>query len=137
MLMPKREKYRKPHSMFPRGMAQRGASVSFGEYGLKTMESGRITGQQIEASRIAISRATKRVGKVWIRIFPHWSVTRKPAETRMGTGKGAPDTHAALVKSGAMLFEIAGVSRELAEEAMRLASHKLPMKTRFVSRSGE
>lgn len=137
MLMPKREKYRRPHSMFPRGMAQRGAEISFGEYGLKALAAGRVTAQQIEASRIAISRATKRLGKVWIRVFPHWSVTKKPAETRMGTGKGAPEFHAALVKAGTVLFEIGGVSREMAEEALRLASHKLPMKTRFISRTGQ
>ncbi len=137
MLMPKREKFRRPHSMFSDGKAQRGSEISFGEYGLKAMAAGRISAQQIEAARIAITRHTKRLGKVWIRIFPHWSVTKRPAETRMGTGKGAPEFHASLVKAGTVLFEIGGVSREMAEQAMRLASHKLPMRTRFVSRTGQ
>jgi len=117
-----------------KGKAHKGHLISFGEYGLQALQSSWITAAQIEAARIAITHAIKRGGKVWIRIFPHKSVTKKPAETRMGKGKGSPEFWVAIVKSGAVLFELGGVEEELAREAMRLASHKLPIKTRFVKR---
>lgn len=134
MLMPKRVKYRKPHLSRPTGKIKRGYEVNFGEYGLQAMEPGWITARQIEAARIAMTRYVKRGGKVWIKIFPQQSVTAKPAETRMGSGKGAPDYWVAIVKPGRVLFELAGVPEEVAREAMRLASHKLPVKTRFIKR---
>jgi len=134
MLMPKRFKYRKVQRGRLKGRATRGATVAFGEYGLQALEPVWITGRQIEAARRAITRFVRRGGKVWIRIFPDKPITKKPAETRMGGGKGAPDQYVAVVKPGRILFEIAGVTREVAEEAMRLASHKLPIHTRFVSR---
>jgi large subunit ribosomal protein L16 len=134
MLMPKRVKYRKPHRGSRGGMAQRGNEVSFGEYGLQALEAAWIDSRQIEAARRAITNHIKRGGKVWIRIFPHKAVTAKPAETRMGSGKGAPDHWVAVVKPGRLLFEIAGVREEVAAEAMRKAGHKLSIKTRFVSR---
>jgi large subunit ribosomal protein L16 len=134
MLMPKRTKYRKMQRGRLKGRATRGATVAFGEYGLQALEPVWITGRQIEAARRAITRYIRRGGKVWIRIFPDKPLTRKPAETRMGGGKGAPDQWVAVVKPGRILFEVAGVSREVAEEAMRLASHKLPIRTRFVAR---
>jgi len=134
MLMPKREKYRKLQKGRLGGKAIRGGTIEFGEYGLKCLEPFRITGRQIEAARVAITRRLKRTGKVWIRIFPHKSVTRKPAETRMGKGKGSPEMHVAIVKSGTILFEVEGVSQELAQEALCLAGYKLPVKTRFVTR---
>lgn len=115
-----------------KGNAQKGSSIAFGTYGLKAMESGWITSRQIEATRIAITRHVKRGGKVWIRIFPDKPVTKKPAETRMGKGKGSPEYWVAVVKSGRIMFELDGVPFELAKEAMRLASHKLPIKTKFV-----
>ena len=117
-----------------RGKAYRGSSVSFGQYGLKAMEPAWVTNRQIEAARVAITRYIKRGGKVWIRIFPDKSLTEKPAETRMGKGKGSPEKWVAVVKPGRILFEIEGVTEELGKEAMRLAAHKLPMKTRFVTR---
>jgi len=135
MLMPKRTKYRKQQRGRRRGKAYRGATVEFGEYGLKALEPAWITSRQIEAARIAITRYIKRGGRVWIRIFPDKPVTKKPAETRMGKGKGAPEFWVAVVKPGRILFEIEGVAKEVAQEAIRLAAHKLPIKTKFVSRS--
>ena len=134
MLMPKRTKYRKQHRGRMRGQAGRGNSLSFGEYGLQALEPCWMTSRQIEAARRAIVRYVKRGGKLWIRIFPDKPVTSKPAETRMGAGKGAVDHYVAVVKPGRMIFEISGVAEESAREAMRLAAHKLPIKTRFVSR---
>lgn len=134
MLMPKREKFRKAHRGRRRGKASRGATIAFGEFGLRATTDAWVTSRQIEAARIAMTRKIKRVGKVWIRIFPHKPITKKPAETRMGSGKGAPEDHVAVVKPGTILFEMEGVSRELAEEAMRIAGHKLPCKTVFVER---
>ncbi|MCB0282328.1 MAG: 50S ribosomal protein L16 [Calditrichae bacterium] len=132
MLMPKRVKYRKKQRGRMKGNAQRGAEISFGTFGLKAMESGWITSRQIEATRIAITRHIKRGGKVWIRIFPDKPVTKKPAETRMGKGKGSPEYWVAVVRPGRILFELEGVSFDLAKESMRLAAHKLPIKTKFV-----
>ncbi len=134
MLMPAREKFRKVHRGNRRGIACRGTKVNFGDYGLKAMTGGWITARQIEASRVAITRHMKRRGKLWIRIFPHKPITAKPAETRMGGGKGAPEKHVAVVKPGHVLFELVGVSEEIAREAFRLASHKLPLKVRFATR---
>ncbi|KAA3661856.1 MAG: 50S ribosomal protein L16 [Calditrichaeota bacterium] len=133
MLMPKRVKYRKEHRGRMRGKATRGSTIAFGEYGLKALEPGWITSRQIEAARVAMTRHIKRGGKVWIRIFPNKPVTEKPAETRMGKGKGSPEYWVAVIKPGRIMFELAGVDVELAKEAMRLASHKLPLKTKFVS----
>jgi large subunit ribosomal protein L16 len=132
MLMPKRVKYRKKQRGRMKGNAQKGNYIAFGHYGLKAMESAWITSRQIEAARIAMTRYIKRGGKVWIRIFPDKPVTQKPAETRMGKGKGAPEYWVAVVKTGRVMFEIEGVDAEVAKEAMRLASHKLPIKTKFV-----
>lgn len=134
MLMPKRVKYRKAHRGRRRGKAYRGSKVSFGDFGLKAMEAGWITSRQIEACRVAVTRKMKRDGKVWIRIFPDKPVTKKPLETRMGKGKGAPEFWVAVVKPGRVMFEVAGVSREVAMEALKLASHKLPIKTKAVAR---
>ena len=134
MLMPKRTKYRKVQKGRMRGQAKRGTRVAFGEFGLQAQEPGWITARQIEAARIAMTRAIKRGGKVWITIFPDKPITEKPAETRMGSGKGNPEYWVAPVKPGRVMFEMAGVSEELAREAMRLASHKLPIRTKFVSR---
>jgi large subunit ribosomal protein L16 len=134
MLMPKKVKHRKQMKGRMTGTAQRGAQISFGEYGLKTLEPGWITDRQIEAARIAMTRHVKRGGKIWIRMFPDKPITKKPAETRMGKGKGAPDHWVAVVKPGRILYEIEGVSEELAREAMRLAAQKLPIKCKFVSR---
>lgn len=134
MLMPKRVKYRKPHLIIPSGRSERGHDIAFGEYGLQALEGGYISARQIEAARIAMTRYVKRGGKIWIKIFPQQSVTAKPAETRMGSGKGAPDYWVAVIKPGRVLFELAGVPEEVAREAMRLASHKLPVKTRFIKR---
>jgi len=134
MLLPKRTKYRKLHRGRMKGRAGRGNTLSFGEFGLQALEPCWMTSRQIEAARRAIVRHVKRGGKLWIRIFPDKPVTAKPAETRMGGGKGAVDHWVAVVKPGRMIFEISGVSEEAAREAMRLASHKLPIKTRFVSR---
>jgi len=132
MLQPKRVKYRKSHKGHRRGRAQAGTEVAFGDFGLQALESAWITSRQIEAARRAITRHVRRGGKVWIRIFPDKPVTRKAAETRMGGGKGAPDHWVAVVRRGRVLFELGGVSQELAKEAMRLASHKLPFDTRLV-----
>jgi large subunit ribosomal protein L16 len=117
-----------------RGKATRGASVAFGDFGLKALEPGWVTQRQIEASRVALTRMMKREGKVWIRIFPDKPVTKKPAETRMGSGKGIPEFWVAVVKPGRILFELGGISKQLAQEAMKLAEHKLPIKTKFVTR---
>ena len=133
MLMPKRVKYRKKQRGKMKGNAQRGNSLAFGTFGLKAMESGWITSRQIEATRIAMTRHMKRLGKVWIRVFPDKPVTKKPAETRMGKGKGSPEYWVAVVRPGRIMFELDGVSFELAKEALRLAAHKLPIKTKFVS----
>ncbi|HEX7955362.1 MAG: 50S ribosomal protein L16 [Pyrinomonadaceae bacterium] len=135
MLMPKKVKHRKQMKGRMTGSAQRGAAISFGEYGLKTLEPGWITDRQIEAARIAMTRHVKRGGKIWIRMFPDKPITKKPAETRMGKGKGAPDHWVAVVKPGRILYEIEGVSEEMAREAMRLAAQKLPLKCKFVSRA--
>ena len=132
MLMPKRVKYRKKQRGKMKGNAQKGNYIAFGKYGLKALESSWITSRQIEATRVAITRHVKRGGKVWIRIFPDKPVTKKPAETRMGKGKGSPEYWVAVVKPGRIMFELEGVPFELAKEAMRLASHKLPIKTKFV-----
>jgi len=135
LLIPKRVKYRKQHrARNLKGMAKGGTEVHFGEYGLQALEAGWITNRQIEAARIAMTRYIKRGGKVWIRIFPDRPITAKPAETRMGSGKGAPEYWVAVVKPGRIMFELAGISEETAREAMRLASHKLPVKTKFVKR---
>jgi large subunit ribosomal protein L16 len=134
MLLPKRTKYRKMHRGRMKGRAGRGNTLSFGEFGLQALEPCWMTSRQIEAARRAIVRHVKRGGKLWIRIFPDKPVTAKPAETRMGGGKGAVDHWVAVVKPGRMIFEISGVSEEAAREAMRLASHKLPIRTRFVNR---
>lgn len=134
MLQPKKTKFRKPQKGRLKGTAQRGASVSFGSYGLKTLEAGFITSRQIEASRITISRAMKREGKFWIRIFPSKSITKKPAEVRMGKGKGSPEYWAAPVRPGKILFELDGVPEAVAREALRLAANKLPVKTKLVMR---
>lgn len=134
MLMPKRTKHRKVQKGRMKGTAWRGSSVSFGDYGLQAIECGWITSRQIEATRVAITRRIKRMGKVWIRVFPDKSITIKPAETRMGKGKGNPEYWVAVVKPGRILFEINGVSEDLAREAFRLGGAKLPFKTRLVSR---
>ena len=134
MLEPKKIKYRRHHRGNRRGMATRGNNVAFGTYGLKALEAGWITARQIEASRIVISRIVRNLGKMWIRIFPDKPVTAKPAETRMGKGKGALDYWVASVKPGRILFEIEGVDRAMAEEAFRNAGHKLPIKTKLVER---
>jgi large subunit ribosomal protein L16 len=134
MLMPKKVKYRKQQRGRMCGKAWRGSDISFGEFGLKAMTCGWITDRQIEAARIAMTRSIKRGGKVWIRLFPDKPITKKPAETRMGKGKGAPEQWVAVIRPGKVLFEMEGVSREVAEAAMRLAAHKLPMRTKFVSR---
>lgn len=135
MLMPKRVKYRKMQRGRMKGKAFRGSKVSFGEYGLKAMGPGWITARQIEAARVAMTRHIKRGGKVWIRIFPDKPVTQKPAETRMGKGKGSPEYWVAVIKPGRVLFELSGVPEDVAKEALRLASHKLPIPTRFVKQT--
>ncbi|HLW48585.1 MAG TPA: 50S ribosomal protein L16 [bacterium] len=136
MLMPKRVKYRKAHRGRMRGTAQTGASVTFGEFGLQAQDRAWVTSQQIEAARRAITRFIKRGGKLWIRVFPDHPVTKKPAETRMGSGKGNPELWVAVVRPGRVLFELGGVSEAVAREAMTLAGHKLPIPTRFVLRDG-
>jgi large subunit ribosomal protein L16 len=134
MLSPKKVKYRKQQKGRMRGLAYRGATLTFGEFGLQAMECGRMTAQQIEAARVAMTRHVKRGGKVWIRIFPDKPITKKPAETRMGKGKGPPEGWVAVVRPGRILYEMEGVSSELAREALRLASHKIPFRTRVVVR---
>jgi large subunit ribosomal protein L16 len=133
MLMPKRVKFRKQQRGRMRGKAVRGSLLAFGEFGLKSMEPHWITARQIEAARIAMTRYIKRGGKIWIRIFPDKPCTKKPAETRMGKGKGAPEYWVAVVRPGRVMFEIAGVTEDTAREALRLAAHKLPIKTKFVT----
>ncbi len=135
MLMPKRVKYRRLHRGRMTGKAYRGSRVNFGDFGLKAMQSAWITSRQIEAARVALTRHIKRGGKVWIRIFPDKSITKKPAETRMGKGKGVPEGWVAVVKPGRVMFEVQGVPEELAREAMQLAASKLPIKTKFVGRN--
>ncbi len=135
MLSPKKVKFRKRQKGKMRGVAFRGSDLNFGEYGLQAIECGRITSKQIEAARIAMTRHVKRGGKMWIRIFPDVPYTRKPAEVRMGKGKGAPEGWVSIIRPGRILYEMEGVPREMAREALRLASHKLPVKTRFVERS--
>jgi large subunit ribosomal protein L16 len=137
MLMPKKVKYRKAHRGRRSGQTKGGGYVAFGDYGLQAVEAGWVTARQIEAARIAISRAVKRGGKVWIRLFPDKPITKKPLETRMGKGKGPPEQWVAVVKPGRVMYEIEGVPADTAEQAMRLAAHKLPIKTRFVSREQE
>lgn len=136
MLMPKKEKYRKRQKGRNRGGAKGGTGIDFGEFGLQALENGWISSKQIEAARIAITRHIKRGGKVWIRIFPDKPITKKPAETRMGKGKGGPEYHVAVVKAGRILYEMEGVTEEVARNAFRLASAKLPLKSRFVSKHG-
>jgi large subunit ribosomal protein L16 len=134
MLMPKRTKFRKAQRGRRRGVAHRGSNVDFGQFGLKALEPCWLTNRQIEAARVALTRHIKRGGKIWIRIFPDKPVTKKPAETRMGKGKGAPEFWVAVIKPGRVLFEIEGVSEVMAREALRLAANKLPLKTKFVTR---
>jgi large subunit ribosomal protein L16 len=134
MLMPKRVKFRKAQRGRMRGKATRGATVAFGDFGLKALQPGWVTQRQIEASRVALTRMMKREGKVWIRIFPDKPVTKKPAETRQGSGKGSPEFWVAVVKPGRVLFELGGVSKKVAEDAMKLAAHKLAIRTKFVTR---
>jgi large subunit ribosomal protein L16 len=133
MLSPKRSKHRKVHRGRKRGLSRGQNTVQFGEFGLKTLEAGWITNRQIEAARIAMNRKMKRGGKVWINIFPDKSVTKKPAETRMGSGKGSPEGWVAVVKPGRVMFEVSGVPEDMAREAIRLAAHKLPVRTKFVT----
>ena len=137
MLMPKKVKYRKQQRGRMKGKAWRGSEIAFGEFGLKVLEPGWISDRQIEASRIAMTRFIKRGGKVWIRLFPDKPVTKKPAETRMGKGKGAPVFWVAVVRPGKVIFEMEGVKEDIAREAMRLAANKLPIQTKFVSRIGQ
>jgi large subunit ribosomal protein L16 len=134
MMMPKKVKYRKQQRGRRAGKAFRGSHIAFGEYGLKAMEVSWITSRQIEAARVAMTRSIKRGGKVWIRLFPDKPITKKPAETRMGKGKGAPEEWVAVVRPGKILFEMEGVDRATAEAAMRLAAHKMPIKTKFIGR---
>ena len=136
MLLPKRFAHRKHHRGRRRGMTKGHATVQFGEYGLKALERGWVTNRQIEAARVAMTRKIKRGGKVWINIFPDKPYTKKPAETRMGSGKGNPEGWVAVVKPGRVMFELAGVPEELARSAMLRAAHKLPIKTKFISRAG-
>ena len=134
MLIPKRVKHRKQHRGRMAGKAHKGNFVAYGEFGLQALECGWITSRQIEAARIAMTRYMKRGGKVWIKIFPHKPITEKPAETRMGSGKGSPEYWVAVVKPGRVMFEVSGVSEEIAREALRLAMHKLPVKCKFVKK---
>ena len=136
MLSPKKVKFRKQQRGRMRGIAYRGSSLNYGYYGLQALESGYISSRQIEAARIAMTRRVKRGGKIWIRIFPDKPITKKPAEVRMGKGKGPPEAWVAVVKPGRILYEMEGVSREMAMEALRLAAYKLPLKTRFIERGG-
>ena len=136
MLQPKKVKHRKMHRPRYRGKAQRGNSISFGAYGLQSLEHSRITARQIEAARIAMTRKVKRGAKIWIRIFPHYSITKKPAETRQGKGKGSPDHWVALVKPGTVMFEMSAVDINLAKEALRLAANKLPIRCKLQIKEG-
>jgi large subunit ribosomal protein L16 len=137
MLSPKKVKFRKVQKGRMRGLAYRGSDLNFGEFGLQAVECGKISSKQIEAARIAMTRYAKRGGKMWIRIFPDKPFTKKPAEVRMGKGKGAPEGWEAVVRPGRVIYEMEGVTREVAKEALRLASHKLPIKTRFIERSAQ
>lgn len=137
MLMPNRTKYRRPHRVSYEGKTKAGRKVAFGEYGLQAEEGGYVSSRQIEAARVAMTRYMKRGGQVWIKIFPHMAKTKKPLEVRMGSGKGAPDSWVAVVKAGRVMFEVGGVSEDVAREALRLASHKLCVKTRFVKKGEE
>jgi large subunit ribosomal protein L16 len=137
MLAPKRVRYRKQHRGRMRGYAKGGHGMAFGEYGLQAVTGSWITARQIEAARVAMTRHIKRGGKVWINIFPHKSYTKKPAETRMGSGKGSPEGWVAVVKPGRVMFELSGVPEDVAREALRLAAHKLPVKCRFLTRDGD
>lgn len=137
MLSPKRTKYRKPHRVKYEGKASRGNKVSFGDFGLQSKEGNWITARQIESARIAINRYLKRGGKIWIRVFPHLALTKKPLEVRMGSGKGNPEEWAAVVKEGTMIFEVGEVTEEQAREALRLGMHKLPVKCRIVKKGEE
>lgn len=134
MLQPKRVKYRKAHRGRMKGVAERGSTLAFGDYGLKAMEPVWLTNRQLEAGRVALTRAVKRGGKIWIRVFPDKPFTKKPAETRMGKGKGNPEYWVAVVKPGRILYEMEGTTEEVAREAFRLAGHKLPIRTKFVKR---
>ncbi|MDH3627131.1 MAG: 50S ribosomal protein L16 [Acidobacteriota bacterium] len=134
MLMPSKVKHRKQQRGRRRGNAQTGCTVSFGEYGLKALDNGWLTSRQIEAGRVAMTRSVKRGGKIWIRVFPDKPITKKPTEVRMGKGKGAPEAWVAVIKPGRILFEMEGVAEDIAKEAMRLAAHKLPFRTKFVKR---
>jgi large subunit ribosomal protein L16 len=134
MLQPKRTKFRKMHKMKMKGIANRGSQLAFGSFGIKALEGAWITSRQIESARIAVTRFMKREGQVWIKIFPDKPITKKPAEVRMGKGKGAPEYWVAVVKPGTIMFEVEGVSQEVAKEALRLAAQKLPIVTRFVTR---
>ncbi|MDQ2700968.1 MAG: 50S ribosomal protein L16 [Actinomycetota bacterium] len=136
MLMPKRVKHRKVMRGRRKGNSKGGTQVTFGEYGLKSLDRGWVTNRQIEAARVAMTRKIKRGGKVWINIYPDKPITKKPAETRMGSGKGNPEAWVAVVKPGRVMFELSGVDEELAREAMRVAGHKLPLRTKFVQREG-
>jgi len=136
MLSPKKVKFRKQQRGRMRGMAYRGSNLNYGYYGLQALESGYISARQIESARIAMTRRIKRGGKIWIRIFPDKPITKKPAEVRMGKGKGPPEAWVAVIKPGRVLYEMEGVSREIAMEALRLAAYKLPLKTRFIERGG-
>lgn len=135
MLSPKKVKHRKVQKGKMRGVARRGSDLNFGEFGLQATDCGYITAKQIEAARIAMTRHVKRGGKIWIRIFPDKPFTKKPAEVRMGKGKGAPEGWEAVIKPGRILYEMSGVDKEMAKEALRLAAHKLPIKTKFIERS--
>ena len=137
MLMPKRVKYRRPHTIKYEGKSKAGTEVSFGEFGLQATTGAWVTNRQIEAARITLARYTKRAGKIWIRIFPHLAKTKKPLEVRMGSGKGSPDKWVAVVKPGRVMFEMAGIPEATAREALRLASYKLPVKTKIVTKEGE
>lgn len=137
MLSPKKVKFRKVQKGRMRGLAYRGSELNFGEFGLQAAECGKISSKQIEAARIAMTRYAKRGGKMWIRIFPDKPFTKKPAEVRMGKGKGAPEGWEAVIRPGRVIYEMEGVTREVAKEALRLAAHKLPIKTRFIERSAQ
>lgn len=137
MLQPKRTKYRRPQRLSYEGLTKGGATIAFGEYGLQALEGAYITNRQIESARIVLASYTKRVGKIWIRIYPHLAKTKKPAEVRMGSGKGSPESWVAVVKKNRVMFEIGGVKEEIAREALRLASYKLPIKTRVITKGKE
>lgn len=137
MLQPKRTKYRRPQRLSYEGTTKGGATIAFGEYGLQALEGAYITNRQIESARIVLASYTKRVGQIWIRIYPHLAKTKKPAEVRMGSGKGSPESWVAVVKQGRVMFEIGGVKEEIAREALRLAAYKLPIKTRVVAKGKE